>query len=155
IKRSLLKATPVLFFFLIFYSSCNSSIRQAANETAEVDSLSRLDSIKKAEEEAILKNPFVDSNLYRKQDLALANGDTTGKWPVKNEPITLACAIFPDKRIIAYYGNLYSKRMSILEEHAPDLMLEQLDAEIKRWIEADITTEAIPALHYLAVVAQR
>ena len=154
IKRSLLKATPVLFFFLIFHSSCNSSIGQAANETAEVDSLSRLDSIEKAEEEAILKNPFVDSNLYRKQVLALANGDTTGKWPVKNQPIPLAGAILPAKRIIAYYGNLYSKRMGILGEHPPELMLEHLDAEIKRWNEADSTTEAIPALHYIAVVAQ-
>lgn len=153
-KRSLLKVIPGLFFFLVFYSSCNSSNRQAANDNATNDSLQRIDSIEKAKEEAILKNPLVDSNLYRRQVLALANGDTTGKWPVKDQPIPLAGAILPAKRIVAYYGNLYSTRMGILGEHPPALMLEHLDAEIKRWNEADSTTEAIPALHYIAVVAQ-
>jgi hypothetical protein len=153
-KTSLPKIVSVLFFFLIVYSSCNSSTGQATNDTRETDLLSRLDSIEKVEEEAKLRNPLVDSNLYRSQVLALANGDTTGKWPVKDQPIPLAGAILPSKRIIAYYGNLYSTRMGILGEHPPELMLEHLDGEIKKWNEADSTTEAIPALHYIAVVAQ-
>jgi len=102
-KISLPKIVSFLFLFLIIYSSCNSSNGQAANDTREADSLSRLDSIEKAEEEAMLRNPLVDSNLYRSQVLALANGDTTGKWPVNDQPVPLAGAILPSIRIIAYY----------------------------------------------------
>src|SRR5690554_5660504 len=135
-----------------FMASCAQSNGEGTASAANQDSLSQATEETPAKEEE--KSPFVDSTLFRQQVQALTNGDTTGKWPVKNQPIPLAGAILPNKRIIAYYGNLYSKRMGILGEHPPELMLEHLDAEIKRWNEADSTTEAIPALHYIAVVAQ-
>src|SRR5690606_35247147 len=94
------------------------------------------------------------STLFRQQMLALVNGDTSGKWPVKNQPIPLAGAILPNKRIIAYYGNLYSTRMGILGELPPKEMLARLDQELERWNKADSVIESIPALHYIAVVAQ-
>ncbi|MGV3762320.1 hypothetical protein [Parapedobacter sp.] len=91
---------------------------------------------------------------YRSKLLALAEGDTTGRWPVANQPMPLPGAILPYKRIVAFYGNLYSARMGILGELPPDSMLGRLDEEVANWNAADTTTEAIPALHYIAVTAQ-
>ena len=84
----------------------------------------------------------------------LANGDTTGKWPVAKTPYPVAGAILPYKRIVAFYGNLYSKKMGILGELPPKEMLKKLDGEVKNWEKADPTTPVQPALHYIAVVAQ-
>jgi len=48
----------------------------------------------------------IDTALYNKKLKELANGDTTGKWPVKNQPYPLPGAILPFKRVVTYYGNL-------------------------------------------------
>ncbi|WP_320051698.1 hypothetical protein [uncultured Acetobacteroides sp.] len=85
---------------------------------------------------------------------ALANGDTLGFWPIKNNPAPLKGAILPHKRIIAYYGNIYSKRMGILGEYPPKELWRRLNIEVKAWEEADPTTPVQPAIHYIAVVAQ-
>ncbi len=85
--------------------------------------------------------------------LALANGDTTGKWPVKG-PFPLPGAILPFNRIVAFYGNLYSKRMGILGELPKKEMLKKLQREVAKWQAADTSLPVIPALHYIAVVAQ-
>ncbi|MCX6747830.1 MAG: hypothetical protein NTW98_02725 [Candidatus Nomurabacteria bacterium] len=75
------------------------------------------------------------------------------KWPVKTVyPKT--GAILPFNRIVAYYGNLYSKKMGVLGEYSEDIMLAKLQAEVKKWNDADPGTPAIPALHYIATVAQ-
>lgn len=75
------------------------------------------------------------------------------KWPVKTV-YPNAGAILPFNRIIAYYGNLYSKKMGALGEYPEDIMLAKLQAEVKKWNDADPGTPAIPALHYIATVAQ-
>lgn len=75
------------------------------------------------------------------------------RWPVKG-PDPLPGSILPGKRIVAYYGNPLSKRMGVLGEYAPELMLHMLDAEVKAWTEADPSTPVQPALHLIAVVAQ-
>jgi hypothetical protein len=62
--------------------------------------------------------------------------------------------LLPTNRIVAYYGNLYSKYMGVLGEYPEDQMLSRLDVEVKKWQAADPTTPVIPALHYIAVVAQ-
>jgi hypothetical protein len=74
-------------------------------------------------------------------------------WPVKG-PAPRPGAILPNRRIIAYYGNPLSKRMGVLGEYAPEVMLKKLDEEVARWNKADPSTPAIPALHLIAVVAQ-
>ena len=75
------------------------------------------------------------------------------RWPVKTV-YPNAGAILPFSRIIAYYGNLYSKKMGVLGEYPEGEMLSRLDAEVKKWEVADPNTPVIPALHYIAVVAQ-
>lgn len=74
-------------------------------------------------------------------------------WPVKTV-YPNAGAILPFNRIIAYYGNLYSTKMGVLGEYPEDEMLTKLNAEVEKWNIADPETPAIPALHYIAVVAQ-
>ncbi|PRY49490.1 hypothetical protein B0I27_11146 [Arcticibacter pallidicorallinus] len=104
------------------------------------------------EQEAVAST--LDTAAYNLKNRDLANGDTSGYWPVKNQPYPLSGAILPFKRVIAYYGNLYSKRMGILGEYAPKEMLSRLNVEVKKWEKADPKTPVQPALHYIAVVAQ-
>lgn len=77
----------------------------------------------------------------------------TYKWPVKTV-YPNAGAMLPFKRIIAYYGNLYSRKMGVLGEYDEPEMFARLDTEVKKWETADPTTPVVPALHYIAVVAQ-
>jgi hypothetical protein len=74
-------------------------------------------------------------------------------WPVKSA-YPNAGALLPFNRIIAYYGNLYSTKMGVLGEYPEAEMLRRLEVEVKKWEAADLTTPVIPALHYIAVVAQ-
>ncbi len=112
--------------------------------------------------------PLFDTALYDRKMLVIANykvststatstpSATTTKpnlWPVKTVYPNVG-AILPSKRIIAYYGNLYSKKMGALGQYPEDEMLRRLDVEVKKWSLADPETEAVPALHYIAVTAQ-
>jgi len=63
-------------------------------------------------------------------------------------------AILPYHRIIAFYGNPLSRRMGVMGEYPPDLMLAMLDAEVATWQAADPSTPVKPALHLIAVVAR-
>jgi hypothetical protein len=96
----------------------------------------------------------LDTALYDSLMLKLANGDKTGRWPVKHAPRPLPGAILPYYRVVAYYGNMYSKNMGVLGEYPPKIMLAKLKAEVKVWEKADTTTPVKPALHYICVTAQ-
>ena len=98
-------------------------------------------------------NPTFDTAAYNKNMLALCNYDSTGKWPVRSA-YPLPGAIFPDTRVIAFYGNLYSKRMGILGEIPKDSMLKKLQLEVAAWQAADASVKTVPALHYIASTAQ-
>jgi hypothetical protein len=95
----------------------------------------------------------VDTAKYDAAMKKLANGDTTGKWPVKKHPYPLAGAILPFKRIVVYYGNLHSKKMGALGEYAPKEMWRRLNQEVNRWEKADPSIPVQPGLHYIAAVA--
>jgi hypothetical protein len=95
----------------------------------------------------------LDTALYNKQVMHLVHDSASEKWPVKT-PYPLPGAIIPFKRVIAFYGNFYSKGMGILGELPPDEMLEKLKGEAKKWEAADPQTPVMPALHYIAVTAQ-
>lgn len=97
---------------------------------------------------------IIDTADYNQRMFALSNNDKSGRWPVKNKPYPLPGAILPYNRIIAFYGNLYSKRMGILGELPKDAMLKKLKWEVTQWQAADPSTKTIPALHYIAITAQ-
>ena len=63
-------------------------------------------------------------------------------------------AILPFSRIVAYYGNFYSKQMGVLGEYPADEVLAMLASTTAAWAAADPTTPTIPAIQYIAVVAQ-
>ncbi|MFL5612250.1 MAG: hypothetical protein ACJ796_01150 [Gemmatimonadaceae bacterium] len=76
-----------------------------------------------------------------------------GAWPVKG-PAPLPGSIFPERRVVAFYGNPLSKKMGVLGEYPVEDMLARLDQEVRRWQDADPSTPVVPALHLIAVVAQ-
>jgi len=113
--------------------------------------------------------PVLDKEAYDRKMAELANNPpaplesvTTGVAPVAPKPTLWpaktvypnAGAILPFNRVIAYYGNLYSRKMGVLGEYDEPEMLARLDAEKKKWEVADPETPVMPALHYIAVVAQ-
>jgi hypothetical protein len=63
-------------------------------------------------------------------------------------------AILPFKRILAYYGNFYSKKMGILGEYSEEEVLRRLASTTAMWNAADPTTPVMPAIEYIAMTAQ-
>jgi len=74
-------------------------------------------------------------------------------WPVKTV-YPNAGAILPFKRVVAYYGNFYSTKMGVLGEYPADQMLRMLASTTEMWKKADPTTPVVPAIQYIATVAQ-
>jgi hypothetical protein len=113
--------------------------------------------------------PQLDRAAYDKKMLQLANNGTTTissasstatstvakkqLWPVK-APYPLAGAILPFHRIVAYYGNFYSKGMGVLGQYPEDVMIAKLQAEVAKWNAADPSTPVMPAIEYIDVTAQ-
>jgi hypothetical protein len=97
--------------------------------------------------------PVLDTAKYDQLMNYLANGDTSGKWPVKG-PYPLPGAILPFNRVVAYYGNLYSNKMGALGKWPKKEMIPKLLDEVKKWSDADSMIKSIPCLHYIAVTAQ-
>ena len=145
IKKSIfvVVATVFLVFIFSYYPNLKkppiaASIAQVSLDTNENDT----------------KPKSIPASLsYKEKMNHIINGDSSGRWKV-GEVEPPAGAILPYKRIIAYYGNLYSKNMGILGELPKQEMLDKLQAEAKAWEEADTLMEVQPALHYIAVTAQ-
>jgi len=78
---------------------------------------------------------------------------TPSLWPVATV-YPNAGALLPFKRIVAYYGNFYSRGMGVLGEYPADQMLAMLASTTERWAAADPRTPVVPAIHYIATVAQ-
>jgi len=152
LKNSLLSSAFALSS-LILLANCNEngSVKQAG---ASAPTVANTVAAKKDTMVAAPKvYPPLNKPLYDSLMKKLAHGDTTGRWPVKNAPYPMPGAILPFKRVVAYYGNLYSKKMGILGELPPNEMLARLHQEVLNWQKADPSTPVQPALHYIAVVA--
>lgn len=136
------------FLFLLYFSSCDRAKARDANVKKEKSTT--------VPPALVLETdvPAIDTADYNLRMLALSNNDTTGRWPVKKIPYPLPGALLPYHRIIAFYGNLYSKRMGVLGELPKEAMLKKLKEEVDQWQKADSTLKTIPALHYIAITAQ-
>jgi hypothetical protein len=84
---------------------------------------------------------------------ALTASSTPHAWPVKTV-YPDAGALLPFKRIVAYYGNFYSAQMGVLGEYPTTALLSMLASTSAMWAAADPTTPVVPAIQYIAVVAQ-
>ncbi|HEX8020902.1 hypothetical protein [Mucilaginibacter sp.] len=100
------------------------------------------------------KSSMLDTLKYDSLMKKIANGDKSGRWPVKTKEYPLPGAILPYNRIVAFYGNLYSKNMGVLGQYPRKTMLNKLKEEVKNWEKADTATSVVPALHYICVTAQ-
>ena len=142
--------SPLLMLF--FVTACNA---QHSTVPEKKDTLvvpdKTVPSIQKPDTTPVATT--LDTADYNVRMRVLSNNDKSGKWPVKS-PYPLPGALLPYNRIIAFYGNLYSKKMGILGELPKDSMLKKLKKEVARWQAADTSVPVIPALHYIAVTAQ-
>ena len=75
-------------------------------------------------------------------------------WPARAAYPADSRALLPFNRIVAYYGNFYSKQMGVLGEYPEEVVLEKLRAEAAAWEAADPATPVIPAIEYIDVTAQ-
>jgi len=152
VKQLLLTLLTAAILSLFNYCAENTST--AANEkTTKTDSTGHKIVAEIRDSVPKIVYPPIDTAKYNEKLKELAHGDSTGKWPVKKQPYPLPGAILPFKRIVAYYGNLYSKKMGVLGEYAPKEMLRMLSVEVAKWEKIDPKTPVQPALHYIAVVA--
>ena len=95
-----------------------------------------------------------DTAAFQKRLQLLANGDRSGRWPVQMEN-PLNGALFPFKRVVAFYGNFYCRQMGVLGAYEPSVMLGKLRQQCREWQLADTATPVVPAIHYIAVTAQQ
>jgi len=145
VQKILFAAIATLFLVLIFSyypylknSSVSAAVIPNKKDTSETE---------------VSPKRFKPTFSYKEKMTHIINGDSSGKWKMQeSEP--LPGAILPYKRIIAFYGNLYSKNMGILGELPKQEMLDKLMKEVKAWEEADTVMQVQPALHYIAVTAQ-
>jgi hypothetical protein len=134
--------------------SCEKKVQEKAQPPAEGAEIVKVDAPKPVPAPEPKPEPVrLDTAAYNKMTAHMVNGDTTGRWPVKHE-YPLPGAVLPFRRVVSYYGNLYSKQMGILGELPKREMLKRLQSETERWEKADPETPTVPALHYIAVTAQ-
>ena len=151
LKNLLLSSVLLLSSFALF-SNCNQG-NTAVKSSTKKDTTKKVAAAAKDTVPQVVTYPPLDKHLYDSLMKRMAHGDTTGRWPVKNAPYPLPGAILPFKRVVAFYGNLYAKKMGILGELPPNQMLAKLKGEVSNWEKADPQTPVQPALHYIAVVA--
>ena len=144
VKKSLFAIVATIFLVFIFaYSFLRKSQTPLTQEPQKKDTA-------KVEEPQKVRVPSLSFTQHMEH---IVNGDSSGKWKT-DKPEPLEGSVLPYKRIVAFYGNLYSKNMGILGELPKQQMLDKLMEEVKAWQQADTLMEVQPALHYIAVTAQ-
>jgi hypothetical protein len=139
----------LLTFFTLILISCADQHKEDGQKTGNKKTANEA----QKDQTDLFSKKDIDTVQYNKILKDLANNDSTGRWPAK-APYPLPGAILPFHRIVAFYGNLYSKRMGILGELPKDEMIKKLKGEVDKWQAADTSLPVIPALHYVAVTAQ-
>lgn len=94
--------------------------------------------------------PPVNNLVFASSSNVTVKGES---WPPEN-PYPHGGAILPFERIVAYYGNFYSRYMGILGEYDRQTVLNRLASTTAAWEAADPETPVRPAIHYIAMVAQ-
>jgi hypothetical protein len=149
-KTAYTKIVLLLPFFFFIILSCAD---QQKGKEQKADNNKKDSTETQKDQHDLYAKKDIDTAQHNKILKALANNDSTGRWPVK-APYPLPGAVLPFHRIVAFYGNLYSTRMGILGELPKDEMIKKLKGEVAKWQAADTSLPVIPALHYVAVTAQ-
>jgi hypothetical protein len=119
LKNVLLSAT-LLLSSIILLPGCSQNDKTGKTDSKKTAAKTDSALAEAADTLSVKKSeyPPIDKKLYDSLMKFNAHGDTTGRWPVKNTPYPVGGAILPFKRVVAFYGNLYSKKMGILGELA-------------------------------------
>ncbi len=152
-KMNFLKQRIAVVFHISLFlllTACNNTGSAKKTQKSSEDTTAKTTQVKIDTPKPVI----LDTNRYKAAVMRLCHDSASAKWPVKKDVFPLGGALLPFNRIVAYYGNFYSKRMGILGELPPDEMLKKLMGEVKKWKEADSTTPVIPAIHYICVTAQ-
>lgn len=112
----------------VLMSGCTPADSQSQSQSLQTDTP---DTTAQAASAAVEPAATLDTAEYNAKVAYLSRHDTTALWPVKAS-YPLPGAVLPYKRIIAYYGNLYSKQMGILGELPPNQMMGRLMEEVKK-----------------------
>lgn len=153
LRKTDLALIAILLSVITFQSCESASSEVMPNESLILTSISVSDTGEKSVSSHGLMDTSFDTAAFNSKIKYMVNGDSSGRWPV-NAPYPLPGAILPFKRVIAYYGNLYSTRMGILGELPKQQMFAKLKEEVAKWEKADPETPVQPALHYICVTAQ-
>lgn len=101
-----------------------------------------------------LATSTASSTIYLAHKTASTSVSVSGKrWPTPTVYPNHG-AILPFKRVVAYYGNFYSKGMGILGEYSEEEVLAKLKQTVVEWEAADPSTPVVPAIEYIDVTAQ-
>lgn len=140
-----------IIFPIIASAGCQYSAASQQNGELETNAAEiQIDSLSPQVEAAIV----LDTLAYNKLYAYLTSRSDSIHWATPTV-LPRPGAILPFKRIVAYYGNLYSKGMGVLGALPEAEMLSKLLEETRLWTKADSLIPAIPALHYITVTAQR
>lgn len=138
-------------FVLIVLLSCDRiSSKNADTKTILRDTVLQDTSV--VIENLTLDQSF-DTTDYISKISALAHDSIVDNWPGIHV-IPEKGALLPYNRVIAMYGNFYSKHMGILGKISEDALIALLQKEQETWENADTLTAVIPAIHYIAITAQ-
>jgi hypothetical protein len=153
-------AAPVTVFFagiaaaLVFFNQ-SALEYESTQRSVKGDTENKIPKAAPAPPALALDTALYDEKMFQLANYASTTASTTKRiWPARTV-YPNAEALLPFHRIVAYYGNLLSKGMGVLGEYPEDVMLEKLHVEVKKWNEADPSTPVVPALHYIAVTAQK
>lgn len=134
-----------------FGSRTDSGISE---ELSQPISIQQMDTVKKKAEDPKAASPLVlDSADYLARVKNLAHDSIPKPWQVFSV-YPKPGAILPYHRIVAMYGNFYSKNMGILGRVPEEELIALFEKEMEAWSKADSLTPVIPAVHYIAVTAQ-
>ncbi len=154
-------ALVALFYFIVPPFFTTSYIRQGASfMSSAVKAVMPAPILDKARYDELLEklanNPAVSTSTASTTS-GVATSTVASKkkylWPAA-APYPNVGALLPFNRIIAYYGNFYSKNMGVLGEYEPSIMIPKLMSEVEKWKLADPETPVIPAIHYIVTTAQ-
>ena len=153
-KAYLACAIFIAIFFYIFFFSNLFATEYRSEMFGAIDRFIPLPELNKADYDArLVALSHISTTTLASSTPSEFIASSTALWPVRTV-YPNAGAIFPFKRVIAYYGNFYSTKMGVLGEYPTEQMLTMLASTTEEWTAADPTTPAIPAIHYIAVVAQ-
>ncbi len=148
-------SSPYIFPGKTKVSETSAPAAIATHAMANLDSLSKRGVVSEEKDPAHAVSSS-DKPQFEKQEKPVKRDSAVAKeklWPVK-VPKILPGSLLPSHLIVAFYGNLYSKRMGILGEYHPDTVLSRLNQKVRQWQAADSSKKVIPALEVIAVTGQ-